>query len=86
MGLLGWHYLDGLEGVGMSLPILLEYLTDDQKFRVLALDYVTSCGFVPPDDWLRMSEEVHTWLGKGELPEPKNPGDTGISKLENYRK
>lgn len=50
-----------------SLPFLLKDLDTDQRMRVLALDYVTSCGFVPPEDWLLFSAVIEHYLRTGEV-------------------
>lgn len=48
-------------------PFLLKDLDAEQRMRVLALDYVTSCGFVPPEDWLLFSTVVAHYLRTGEV-------------------
>lgn len=57
----------------MSIPMLLEKLDVEQRLRVLSLDYVTACGFVPPEDWLVFSALIEHYLRTGEiaLPEAK---------------
>lgn len=49
----------------MTLPILLKQLTGDQKLRILALDYVTSSGFVPPDEWCAIAQAIEFYLKDG---------------------
>lgn len=50
-----------------SVPFLLKDLNTDQRMRVLAMDYVTSCGVVPPEDWLVFSAVIEHYLRTGEL-------------------
>jgi hypothetical protein len=50
-----------------ALPLLLKDLDAEQRMRVLALDYVTSCGFVAPEDWLLFSTVVAHYLRTGEV-------------------
>lgn len=51
----------------MSAPFLLEELNMEQKMRVLAMDYVTACGFVPPEDWLLFSAVIEHYLRTGDV-------------------
>ena len=51
----------------MTSPTLLKALDRDQKLRLLALDYVTATGFVPPEDWCRMARQLEDYLKTGSL-------------------
>ena len=48
-------------------PFLLQDLTADQRIRVLALDYVTSTGIVPPDQWLNAALALEEFLMNGNV-------------------
>ena len=50
-----------------ALPFLLKDLDTDQRIRVLALDYVTACGLVAPEDWLPFAVVVEHYLRTGEM-------------------
>lgn len=55
-----------------ALPFLLKDLDTDQRVRVLALDYVTACGFVPPEDWLPFAAVIEHYLRTGEKVKTKS--------------
>lgn len=50
-----------------SIPYLLQDLTPEQRLRILALDYATSTGFVPPDEWLKVTNAVESYLSTGDI-------------------
>ena len=50
-----------------ALPFLLKDLDEEQRVRVLALDYVTGCGSVSPEDWLPFAAVIEHYLRTGEL-------------------
>jgi hypothetical protein len=51
-----------------TLPFLLKDLSPDQRVRILALDYITGNGFVPPDEWLNLAAQVEVFIKVGSLP------------------
>lgn len=55
-----------------ALPLLLKDLDAEQRIRVLALDYVTACGFVPPEDWLPFAVVIEHYLRTGETAMTKS--------------
>lgn len=48
-------------------PFLLQDLSPEQRLRILSLDYVTSAGYVPADEWLNFAHQVETWLSRGVM-------------------
>ena len=50
----------------MTTPYLLQDLTPDQRLRVLCVDYVTSSGYVPPEQWIVAASSIETYLRTGE--------------------
>lgn len=50
-----------------ALPFLLKDLDEEQRVRVLALDYVTACGSLSPEDWLPFAAVIEHYLRTGDM-------------------